>query len=71
MCEVLFLANDIPDNAPWRGCNNAIIEDLEIFGDEEFLLSRMGTVLSVFTFDSCKDGTIFAQMGSDCPSYRT
>ena len=71
MCEVLFPANDVPDNAPWRGCNNAIIEDLEIFGDEEFLLSRMGRVLSVFTFDSFKDGTIFAQMGSDCPSYRT
>ena len=71
MCEILFLANDVTNNALWRGCNNAIIEDLEIFGDEEFLLSRMRRVLWIFTFDSFKDDTIFAQMSSDCPSYRT
>jgi hypothetical protein len=59
-CEAPFPANYVPDNAPWRGCDDAKIEDLEIFGDEEFLISRMGRVLSVFTFDSCTNGTIFA-----------
>ena len=54
-CEALFPANDVPDIAPWRGCNEAIIKDLEIFGDEEFLISHVGEFISVFTFDSCPD----------------
>lgn len=53
-CESLFPANDVPDIASSRSCNEAIIQDLDIFGDEEFLISRMGDIISVFTFDSCK-----------------
>jgi hypothetical protein len=53
-CESLFSANDVPDIAPSRDYNEVIVQDLDIFGDEEFLISRMGDIMSVFTFDSCK-----------------